>query len=129
MTGLRFSLAALLLISTILPASVARADDPYKWGAIAVDTKKAEKEPAYGVGGDDTEKAASDTALDECKKAGGEQCQTIVTYEKCGALAIDGKGNAGWGKAPTKKDAESGALKACEGGDCTIAVSDCNSDQ
>ncbi|WP_196501991.1 DUF4189 domain-containing protein [Aestuariivirga litoralis] len=128
MTSLRLSLAALLFVGALMPSQFAFADAS-KWGAIAIDTKKAEKEPYYGIGGDDTEAAASDTAVAQCKEAGGEECKTIVTYEQCGALAVDGKGNAGWGKAPTKKDAESGALNACKEGDCTIAVSDCTSDE
>ena len=128
MSVLRLSFAALLFAGALLPVQSAYADAS-KWGAIAIETKKAEKEPFYGIGGDDTEQAASDTAVSECTKAGGEECKTIVTYEQCGALAVDGKGNAGWGKAPSKKDAETGALKACEGGDCTIAISDCTSDE
>jgi len=129
MTGLRLSLAALFLASALAPATIARAEDAYKWGAIAIDTKKAEKEPFWGTGGADTEKDASDEAAKNCTDAGGETCQTIVTYQQCGALAVDGKGNAGWGKAPTKKDAETGALSACKDGDCQIAKSDCTTDE
>ncbi|MDE2385550.1 MAG: DUF4189 domain-containing protein [Alphaproteobacteria bacterium] len=124
----RVSLAALIFAISLLPAPAAHADDTQdsKWGAIAIDTKKAEKAPYYGVGGDDTEDAASETAMKNCKEAGGEQCKTIVTYEACGALAVDGKGTAGWGKAPTKKDAEMQALSGCKEDACQIVVSDCN---
>ena len=80
-----------LLSTATLPAVA----DSYKWGALSLDTEKAEKEPYYGVGGGDTEKEAGDIAVDECTKAGGAQCTLAVTYEQCGALAVSGKGEAG----------------------------------
>ena len=80
----------------------------------------------FGVGGADTEKEAGDIAVDECTKAGGSKCTLAVTYEQCGALAVSGKGEAGWGKAPTKKDAEAQALEGCKGDSCSVVVSDCN---
>ncbi len=107
-------------------ASVPALSDSYKWGALSLDTEKAEKEPYYGVGGADTEKEAGDIAIDECTKAGGAKCTLAVTYEQCGALAVSGKGEAGWGKAPTKKDAEAEALQGCKGDSCSVVVSDCN---
>ena len=90
-------------------AAVAEAT---KWGAIAVDTQKAEKEPAWGTGGADTEQEAIDIAVKFCTDEGGAVCKAIVSYEQCGALAVDGKGEAGWGKSPTKAGAEKQALSA-----------------
>ncbi len=112
--------------SLLAAAAVPAFADSYKWGALSLDTEKAEKEPYYGVGGADTEKEAGDIAVDECTKAGGAKCTLAVTYEQCGALAVSGKGEAGWGKAPTKKDAEAQALSGCKGDSCSVVVSDCN---
>ena len=112
--------------SLLAVAAVPALADSYKWGALSLDTEKAEKEPYYGVGGADTEKEAGDIAVDECTKAGGAKCTLAVTYEQCGALAVSGKGEAGWGKAPTKKDAEAQALQGCKGDSCSVVVSDCN---
>ena len=104
------------------------AAETTKWGALALDTAKAEKEPYYGIGGADTEKEAGDIAVQECTKAGGAQCTLATTYEQCGAIAVSGKGEAGWGKAPTKKDAEAQALQGCKGDSCSVVVSDCNAE-
>ena len=61
-----------------------------------------------------------------CKDAGGVACKSMVTYEQCGALAVSGKGLAGWAKAATKEEAEANAVKACEDAECKVATSDCN---
>ncbi|MEO9168820.1 MAG: DUF4189 domain-containing protein [Aestuariivirga sp.] len=117
--------AALMLTVTIAtPASA----ETYKWGAIALDTQKADKEPAWGVGGGDTEKDASDTAVKLCKDEGGAVCTAAVTYEQCGALAVDGKGAAGWGKSPTKGGAEKQAIDGCGADSCSVVTSDCNNE-
>lgn len=120
----RFVFALSLFAVPTIPASA----DSYKWGALSLDTEKAEKEPFYGVGGADTEKEAGDIAVEECTKAGGTTCTLAVTYEQCGALAVSGKGEAGWGKAPTKKEAEKQALEGCKGDSCSVVVSDCNAE-
>jgi hypothetical protein len=120
----RLSIFAALMLSVAI-ATPALAET-YKWGAIALDTQKAEKEPAWGVGGGDTEKDASDAALKLCKDEGGAACTAAVTYEQCGALAVDGKGAAGWGKSPTKAGAEKQALSGCAADSCSVVTSDCN---
>lgn len=114
-----------IFVALFLCATSASAET-YKWGAIALDTQKAEKEPAWGVGGGDTEQEATDNAMKFCVDAGGAVCKAAVTYEQCGALAVDGKGNAGWGKAPTKTETEQQALKGCGADDCKVVTSDCN---
>ncbi|WP_158815647.1 DUF4189 domain-containing protein [Methylocapsa sp. S129] len=97
----------------------------YAWGAISVDASASTTEPAYGVGGADTEAEAVETAQKFCVKAGGKGCKSMVTYQQCGAFASNGH-DAGWGKSPTKKGAEDGAMSACQKGDCKIVISDCN---
>jgi hypothetical protein len=113
------SVAIVLITAPVL----AHADD---WGAIAIDIQKAEESPYYGVGGGDTEKEAIDNATHFCLEAGGKKCQPIVSFQQCGAIAVSGKGDAGWGKSPTKKNAEMQALSACQNNACQVLVSDCN---
>ncbi|MDE2446897.1 MAG: DUF4189 domain-containing protein [Alphaproteobacteria bacterium] len=120
-TRMAFSAA---LFAALLSPAFAKGDT--KWGAIALDTQKAEKEPAWGVGGADTEQEASDIAMQYCKDAEGVECKVAVTYQQCGALAVDGKGNAGWGKAPTKAEVEKQALEGCGTANCSVVKSDCN---
>lgn len=122
---MQFAKAAMAFFIVATLSTPSFADDT-KWGAIALDTKKAEKEPAWGVGGSDTEQDASDIAMKFCKDAGGAECKIAVTYEQCGALAVDGKGAAGWGKGPTKAESEKQALDGCAAGDCSVVKSDCN---
>lgn len=98
-----------------------------KWGAIAVDAAVAEREPYYGVGGGGTEQEATDAAIGFCKEAGGAACKSVVTYQQCGALAVSGKGQGGWGTSDTKDGAEAQAMSACKSDvACKIVVSDCN---
>ncbi len=126
MNIIRNCLFAILLWSAA-GASTACAETT-KWGAIAVDTQKAEKQPAWGTGGAETEQEAIDIAVKFCTDEGGAVCKAIVSYQQCGALAVDGKGEAGWGKAPTKADAEKQALSGCGAGNCAVVTSDCNAE-
>ncbi len=126
MTILRACAAAAISASVLLIAAMPAYADDSKWGAIALDTEKAEHEPYYGVGGADTEQEAVEAAMGFCTEAGGAVCKSLVTYEQCGALAVTGKGVAGWGKAPTKEEAEKQAISGCDDAACKIVVSDCN---
>lgn len=112
--------AALAIMAPI----TARAGDP--WGAIALDTELAERQPYYGVGGGATEQQATETALKFCKEAGGAMCTVMVAYEACGAIAVSGTEHAGWGKAPTKTQAEAQAVAGCHHDNCQVLASDCN---
>ena len=76
----------------------------------------------------DTEQDATDAAMKLCKEEGGAVCKAAVTYEQCGALAVDGKGAAGWGKSPTKAGAEKQALDGCAADSCSVMTSDCNAE-
>ena len=121
-TSIYFAITLSLITATSAVAETT------KWGAIAVDTQKAEKEPAWGTGGAETEQDAIDIAVKFCTDEGGAVCKAMVSYEQCGALAVDGKGEAGWGKSPTKAGAEKQALAGCCAGDCTVVTSDCNAE-
>ena len=120
-TRASFSLAFIALIT--MPALA----ESSKWGAIAVDAAVAEREPYYGVGGGDAEQEASDAAMGFCKEAGGAACKIVVTYQQCGALAVSGKGQGGWGQSDSKDGAEKQAMSACKSDVvCRIVASDCN---
>jgi hypothetical protein len=106
-----------------LSAPAQASDD---WGAIAIDTTQATKEPSWGVGGGASEDEASGYALGFCLKTGSKTgCRVVVTYQQCGAFASNGE-DAGWSKAPTKTEAEDGAIKACSQSGCKLVTSDCN---
>jgi hypothetical protein len=115
--------AATVFVSTL--TAPVQAED-VKWGALALDTAKAEREPAYGIGGGDTEEEAVANAVNFCNEAEGVACKSVVTYEQCGALAVSGQGHAGWGKSATKLTAETQALAGCDNDACKGVVSDCN---
>ncbi|MBK9077904.1 MAG: DUF4189 domain-containing protein [Hyphomicrobium sp.] len=121
----RVALAVLLASTFVAPVA---AEDT-KWGALALDTAKAEQAPAYGIGGGDTEEEAVANAVNFCNEAEGAACKSVVTYEQCGALAVSGKGDAGWGKSATKLTAETQALAGCDNDACKVVVSDCNSEE
>ena len=116
---------ALIIVALTTLTSPALARDT-TWGALALDTAEVEKAPAYGVGGADTEAEASSIAMDFCVEAEGVSCKVAVTYEHCGALAVSGKGEAGWGKSESKEGAEEQAMQACAADACEVVVSDCN---
>jgi hypothetical protein len=117
-----FRALSVAIVLAVAPA-LAHAEE---WGAIAIDTEKAEKSPYYGVGGGGDENEAVVNALKFCGEAGGKVCKALVSYQQCGALAVSGSGDAGWGKAPTKKTAEAQAVAGCQNDACKIVVSDCN---
>jgi len=122
MNLMRQAAAGLLFILVAMPTLAQAAG----WGALALDTEKAERSPYYGVGGGDTEKEAVDNAMRFCQEAGGKACKSLVSYEQCGALAVSGTGDAGWGKAPTKIQAEAQAIAGCQNDNCRVVSSDCN---
>jgi hypothetical protein len=106
------------------PAPAPAAQDG-SWGAIAIDAEKYEADPAWGVGGGDTDREAVQNAMKFCREAGGKACKLMVTYNQCGAYAASPV-SGGWGKAGTKKTAEAQAMAACNNDRCKIVTSDCN---
>ena len=118
MIAFSLSLAAFSLAGS-LPA---RAEG---WGAISVDLHEADRDPAYGIGGGDSEDEAVGNAQKFCKDSGGNACKSVVTYKQCGAYAASRSGG-GWGKDATKKTAEAKAISGCDADDCKLVVSDCN---
>ena len=111
-----------LIALPLLGALPARADD---WGALSIDLKKVDRDPAYGIGGGDTEDEAVGNAQKFCKESGGTACKSVVTYRQCGAYAASRTGG-GLGRDATKKTAEAKAISGCDADDCKMVVSDCN---
>jgi hypothetical protein len=78
------------------------------------------------IRGGDSEDEANRNAIKFCHETGSKAgCKVVVTYRQCGAFASDGH-DAGWSKAPTRKEAEIGAIQACEKDGCKLVTSDCN---
>ena len=88
-------------------------------------SRRPTREPAYGIGGGDSEDEAAVNAQKFCRESGGAACKMVVTYEQCGAYAA-GHSGGGWGKDTTKKTAEAKAISGCDADDCKLVVSDCN---
>lgn len=122
---MRFKPALLAVFAASIAFSHLTAAHADSWGAIAVDLTKAEKEPYYGLGGGGSEDEAVKNAMKFCKDAGGETCKLAVTYNQCGAYAAS-HAHGGWGKAPTKADAEAQSISGCGDDHCKVVVSDCN---
>ena len=121
--------AALFLAAGVASGSLwlaAPAQAGEDWGAIAIDTTQTTTAPSWGVGGGASEDEANENALNFCLKTGSKAgCRVVVTYQQCGAFASNGH-DAGWSKAPTKTEAEDGAVKACGESGCKLVTSDCN---
>jgi hypothetical protein len=125
---MRFKFARRLILGfgvSVLFAGAPASAAEYAWGAISIDASESSISPAYGIGGGGAEAEAVENAQKFCIKAGGKGCKLMVSYQQCGAFASNGH-DAGWGKSPTKKGAEDGAMSACEKDNCKIVVSDCN---
>ena len=117
---LKFALPMALVLCAAAPALA----EP--WGAIAIDQSQATKEPGYGIGGGDSEEEAKKNAIKFCHESGTvDGCKIMVTYKNCGGIASNGH-DIGWAMAPTKKDVEINAIKACGKDDCKVVTSDCN---
>ncbi|MBF0339347.1 MAG: DUF4189 domain-containing protein [Magnetococcales bacterium] len=119
-TGTMFFSALFVAFMIVSPASAGE-----KWGAIAGDDTVGERDPAYGVGGGDSEKDAKKNALKYCKEAKGANCKVVVTYNECGAYAVTKK-YSGVGSAKSKAAAEKIAVEKCGSPKCKVVVSDCN---
>lgn len=144
------SLSTLLTATLLLSAGAVHAADPVAslrspkprgiWAAIAISPKDGQHGIFWGA---DERSEAEALAIEHCVNAGGEECQIAETfrnhrhrsdddgsgfpYHPCGALATDGVGAAsmthfGSDTAPTRRDAERGALEICQsnGAQCKI---------
>lgn len=115
-------IAVAVSVTGLTPVS---AKDEYQWGSISIDLGGKALDPSYGIGGADTMDEAIGNAQGFCQKAGGNKCETVVSYKQCGGYAASpNRWGAGWGA--TKKVAEAAAILKCSDDRCKIIVSDCN---
>jgi hypothetical protein len=95
-------------------------------GAIAVDKADSGTEPAYGYAINyPTREAAERAAVDYCRDYDGEDCQSIVWFEGCGAYA-NSRRYFGYGWGASKEVAEQKALEMCSNAACKVVVSVCD---
>ncbi|MBF0421423.1 MAG: DUF4189 domain-containing protein [Magnetococcales bacterium] len=108
-----------------LSASLFAAPGAWAIGAIAIDNQLGDDEPAFGVSvGEDDKESAKKAALKYCRQAGGENCQFIVWFETCGAVAVSKK-YYGYGYGSTKAKATGDALEMCNNNNCNIVAAEC----
>jgi hypothetical protein len=98
------------------------------WGAIAIDDEQGQSAADIGYGyvtGEDSEDAARRGALRECRKRNTRSCKVVLTFEECGAYAVDRRN---WGSSEGKSEASArrNSLLQCGSGTCRVAVSVCN---
>ncbi len=98
------------------------------YGAIAIDDEAGQsaRDVGYGyVTGADTEAAANRGAIAECRKRNTKSCKVVLTFEECGAYAVD-KSNWGSSEGRTENAARRGAIAQCGTAACKVAVAVCN---
>jgi hypothetical protein len=119
------SLVAAAVLTVML--GLAHAGAAWAWGAIAVDHDYGEdpEDSGYVLVAQHhaTRAAAAADALTTCQD-NGDNCEVVLTFQKCGAYAAS-KTRFGVGVATTLKRAEQRAVAACGRGDCQVVVSDC----
>ncbi|MFS8431137.1 DUF4189 domain-containing protein [Xanthomonas campestris pv. raphani] len=96
-----------------------------KWGALA----RSADSSILGVSAKESSKnSARSTALNFCKKAGGEGCKVTLVYKNaCVAQASSYQVNLSITYTEsTTKLAEKGALEKCGSSDCKITYSECS---
>ncbi len=104
------------------------AQSAFAWGAIAVDDEAGQSARDIGYGyvtGANSEAAAERGAMAECRKRNTKNCKVALTFETCGAYAVD---KSNWGAAEGISEAASrrGAIAYCGTAACKVAVAVCN---
>lgn len=97
------------------------------WGAIAVDDSKGQNADDVGYGfviGEDSEKAANNGAIKQCKTK-NKSCKAVIAFEQCGAYAVSGN-RWGTGEGVTKGAARRQALANCGNEACKLVVAECD---
>ncbi|MFN7027391.1 MAG: DUF4189 domain-containing protein, partial [Pseudorhizobium sp.] len=110
-------------VATIL--SCAYTTTALATGAIAVNDGQgiSAEDAGYGLGYGGSKKEASANAVRECKSAGNDSCEVVLTFEQCGAY-IGNKAYYATGVGATEKAAQQAAKAECA--DCKLIVSDCH---
>lgn len=105
--------------------SFAYTTTAFATGAIAVNDEQgmSAEDAGYGLGYGGSKKEASANAVRECKSAGNDSCEVVLTFEKCGAY-IGNKAYYATGVGATEAAAYKAAKAECP--DCKLIVSDCH---
>ncbi len=97
-----------------------------RYGAIAYNSEDG----SYGYSYNFSSQAEAEArALAECEQVAGKPCVVLVWFRNaCGALARDGRNNAGGGWGETEALAQQAALTSCRqvgGRDCVVVETVC----
>lgn len=105
--------------------SCAYTTTAFATGAIAVNDEQgmAAEDAGYGLGYGGSKKEASANAIRECRSAGNDSCEVVLTFEQCGAY-IGNKAYYATGLGPTEAAAQKAAKAECP--ECKLIVSDCH---
>jgi hypothetical protein len=104
------------------------AQTAFAWGAIAVDDESGQtaRDVGYGyVTGANSEAAAERGAMAECRKRNSKNCKVVLTFESCGAYAVD-KSNWGTSEGVSENASRRNAIAQCGKAACKVAVAVCN---
>ena len=96
-----------------------------RWGAVATDGSTGAFGAAYTVSGRDN---AVKKAIKQCTKNKGKNCEIRLIYRNECASMVSGKEWDFFQSAPTTEDAESIAMRRCEGKDidCNVVYTRCS---
>lgn len=116
-----FQQSNLMAKSNAAPANIAALASGSQ-GAYAYSSSTGRYGYAYSYNDVDS---ASERALEEC---GTDDCEVVLLFKNCGALAKGNKGAVGWAYASDVDRAESIAMGECSkhGSGCQIVSSQCN---
>ncbi|MEO5350425.1 MAG: DUF4189 domain-containing protein [Magnetococcus sp. YQC-3] len=113
-------LAVLSIVANMLLSGSA-----FAVGAIAIDKNFYDGDPAYGIAtGEDSKGDAKRLALRYCRDNGGSECEFVVWFETCGAVAVS-RGEYGYGYGRHRGKAVRDALDMCGSHRCSILVAEC----
>jgi hypothetical protein len=116
----RFAFAFALALGFATAAAPALADDLF--GAIAFS-------PSTGkVGGGWNFTAKDEAASEAVAQCGVDDCETVVTFPSCGAVAVGDGYGMGFSADATADQSEATALSNCDGftTNCLVTMSFCN---
>ena len=94
-------------------------------GAIAIDKSFYDEDPVYGIAtGEYSKRDAKRMARRYCQDNGGNECDSVVWFETCGAVAVS-RGEYGYGYGRNRAKAVRDALDMCGAHRCSILVAEC----
>lgn len=119
---MRNRIAVVLALAAGLAGGVAPAMADGLFGAIAFS-------PSTGkVGGGWNFAAEGDASSEAVAQCGVEDCQTVVTFPSCGAVAVGDGYGMGFSSDASVEQSEAAALANCDGftTNCLVTMSFCN---